>query len=110
MLDTARMVKAWVAAHGGPRRFPRGESTDFFAVQAWLHQRGIGLSSVKGSYWIRRGDGAPRRQAKWRDVIALVDRLRVEEGREPIVRSREVDRESAARCLPAADRMVVVRL
>lgn len=86
MLDTARMVKAWVAAHGGPRRFPRGESTDFFAVQAWLHQRGIGLSSIKGSYWIRRGDGAPRRQAKWRDVIALVDRLRVEEGREPIVR------------------------
>ena len=86
MFDTARMVTAWVAVHGGPRRFPRGESTDFFAVQAWLYRRGIVLSSMKGAFWIRRGEGAPRKQAKWRDVIDLVDRLRLKEGREPIVR------------------------
>lgn len=77
------MIDAWIAAHGGVRRFQRGESTDFVYLQRWLYLRGYVLSAAKGSFYLRRGDG-DRRQAKWREVIVLVDTLRVGEGLQTI--------------------------
>lgn len=81
--DIRTMVDAWLAAHGGARRFARGESSDFFALQRWLLRRGYVLSSTKGAFFLRRGDGE-RQRTTWREVIALVDVLRVGEGLETI--------------------------
>lgn len=81
--DIRRMIDAWLAAHGGPRRFERGESADFFALQRWLLCRGYALSAAKGTFYVRPIDGE-RQQMKWREVIELVDTLRAAHGMETI--------------------------
>lgn len=82
--DIRRMIDAWLATHGGPRRFQRGESADFFALQRWLLCRGYVLSASKGSFFVRPV-GGERQQMKWRQVIELVDTLRAAHGLETIV-------------------------
>lgn len=77
------MIDAWLAANGGPRRFRRGESSDFVFLQRWLYGRGYVLSSAKGSFFLRNGHGDPR-QVKWPEVIAVVDTLRAAEGLETL--------------------------
>ncbi len=76
------MVECWTARNGLPRRFQPGESLDFYAVQAWLQRRGYALGAVKGRFAIL-SPGKNRHGLSWRQVIELVDELRVAEGLEP---------------------------
>lgn len=82
-VEIRRMIDAWLTTHGGPRRFQRGESADFYYLQSWLRSRGYALSASKGSFFIRPIDGE-RQQVKWREVIELVDMLRAAHGMETI--------------------------
>jgi hypothetical protein len=77
------LVNAWLAAHGGPRRFGRGESTDFFTIQRWLKMYGFVLSSREGSYFVRASDDECKK-LKWPQVIDLVDTIRAATGLETI--------------------------
>lgn len=76
------MVECWTAVHGLPRRFQRGESTDFFYVQGWLYKRDYALSASKGKFTIQSADRSWH-GLSWRQVIELVDELRCHEGLEP---------------------------
>lgn len=76
------MVDSWIARNGCARRFLPGESVDFFAIQSWLQRRGHALSAVKGRF-VLESKGRSRRNLLWREIIDLVDDLRVAEGLEP---------------------------
>lgn len=76
------MVQDWIAQNG-VRRFDRGDMTDYYHLTNWLRERGYGLSTVSNSYRLTNGSGRPR-QTTWAGVIALVDKLRLAEGLQPI--------------------------
>lgn len=77
-------VDAWMVANGGPRRFARGESADFFALQRWLLAHDYVLSAHAGSFFIRPR-GGERKKMKWPQVIDLVDTIRAATGLETIL-------------------------
>lgn len=81
------MVDAWLKAHGGPRRFRTGDSTDLVYLQNWLYQRGYLVFSTANAFFVRVMDGKPKRMRR-RELIAFVDKLRASEGLKPIVKSR----------------------
>ncbi|MBW8636968.1 hypothetical protein K1W69_07190 [Hoeflea sp. WL0058] len=77
--QTFDLVESWLSAHGGPRRFPAGTSSDYFGVQRFLEERGYTLTQVASKFTLSSGKGRPR-TLSWRDVIELVDTLRSAEG------------------------------
>lgn len=79
------MVECWTQRNGRPRRFQPGDSTDFYAIKAWLGMRGHALSAVKGRFVVE-AQGRSRRNLLWREVMNLVDDLRRREGLEPFAR------------------------
>ena len=83
--NTALTVEDWLAANGGPRRFARGDSCDYFSLQKFFEEHGYGLSQQKGKYRITVGSGRPK-EATWSAVVALADKLRTAVGLEPFRR------------------------
>lgn len=76
------MVQDWIAQNG-VRRFERGDMTDYYHLTNWLRERGYHLSQVSAKYFLRDGQGRPRKMT-WDKVIAIVDNLRRAEGLQPI--------------------------
>lgn len=83
--NTKLMVADYLKAHG-VRRFEPGERVDYFGLQAWLHERGFRLTSKQSLYSISSGMGRPK-VMPWRNVVQFVDKMRLAEGLQPIVRS-----------------------
>lgn len=82
-------VKAYVERNG-VRRFEAGASTDYVFLKAFLAERGFVLSTYRNqSTFIITSEGQRGRPKPmtWAKVIAFVDKLRQDEGREPIKRS-----------------------
>lgn len=82
--NTKLLVEDWVK-QGKVRRFERGETTDYFAIGRYLEERGFKLSMKHSRYFLVNGRGRPR-QCDWSDVLAVVDKFRVAEGKTPFVR------------------------
>ena len=82
--NTKLLVEDWVK-QGKVRRFERGETTDYFAIVRYLEERGFKLSMKHSRYFLANGRGRPR-QCDWSDVLAVVDKFRVAEGKTPFVR------------------------
>lgn len=82
--NTKMLVEDWIA-QGKIRRFDSGESTDYYAIVAYLRERGYILSQAHQKYTLSSGRGRPRRVG-WNDVLAVVDRFRIAEGKPPILR------------------------
>lgn len=90
--NTQMMVADYLAKHGA-RRFNRGETVDYSTLQIWLAPRGYTLSVHRSQYKLAVGAGKLK-PVQWREVIRFVDRLRVAEGLQPILRA--LDRRQAA--------------
>lgn len=78
------LVKGWLAQHGEPRRFKRGDSADPLSLKSFLRDRGYELGyrwRGGGNMSLKRigAHGAPKRMTL-REVVAFVDRIRAEEG------------------------------
>lgn len=78
-------AEEWLAAHGGPRRFQRGDTSDLYHLKYWLASRGWELI-VKTSLCTLSKTGVRRQpkimtQAK---VLQIVDEIRIAEGLEPM--------------------------
>lgn len=82
--NTNLMVADYLKAHGA-RRFEQGESVDYFGLQAWLRDRGYTLTSRASLYTLSSG-GRPK-VMPWRNVVQFVDKMRLAEGLQPILRS-----------------------
>lgn len=87
-VSDADLVTGWLAQHGGPRRFERGDSADPLSLKIFLRERGYEMSyrwRGGGKPTLRKigARGAPKRMTL-RDVVSFVDRLRAMEGLERI--------------------------
>lgn len=81
----------WLEANGGPRRFSRGDTADPFHLQSWLLARGYELLLGKNQFKVKvaaqnRSKGVVMSRP---DFLAFVDKLRIEEGLEPIIPSNK---------------------
>jgi hypothetical protein len=86
----AELVARWLAEHGGPRRFARGDSASPESLAAFLEARGYLITApdwpanLKSCLLRKVGARGRPRAIKPREVIALVDEMRLAEGLEPI--------------------------
>lgn len=80
------LVAGWLAQHGGPRRFERGDSATLDALKWFLRDRGYEVSFTQKGGMALKNTGAPGRPrtVKLRDLVAFVDELRAAEGLERI--------------------------
>lgn len=80
------LVAGWLAQHGGPRRFERGDSATVDAMKWWLRERGYEVAfTQKGGMALKQSGAMGRpRKVTVRDLVAFVDELRVAEGLERI--------------------------
>ncbi|NTS30696.1 hypothetical protein HQ945_05470 [Phyllobacterium sp. BT25] len=83
-MTTEQMISDWMDRNGAPRRFSRGESTDFLAIRSYLEKHGYRLSGHRYEYIFSR-NGMPRRKFDWRGLLRFVDDLRVADGLPPIL-------------------------
>lgn len=92
-VDDATLVAGWLAQHGGPRKFARGETADPFGLRFWLEARGYSVKYTQkdgGKITVARV-GAKGRPMSFtgKKFIAFVDHLRVYEGLEPLSSERK---------------------
>lgn len=74
----AELVQGWLAQNGGARRFETGASGDELAMRSYLRDRGYETNYRQGKLFLM-GRGRPR-ALTYKDMVALVDDLRVAEG------------------------------
>lgn len=86
LVTNKKMLIADYLAKHGARRFARGETVDYTTMQLWLAPRGYTLQVHRSKYLLTIGTGKPK-PIKWHDVIRFVDRLRIAEGLQPILRA-----------------------
>lgn len=79
-------VKAYIERNG-VRRFENGASADYVFLKAFLAERGFHLSTIRNQSTFTittEGQRGRQRCLSWSKVIAFVDNIRKEEGREPL--------------------------
>lgn len=83
-MNTAQLISEAVAS-GKVRKFTPGESGFIDGIQVFLRERGILLYQHKNKYIMKR-DGHKGRPAgvAWEKVLREVDRIRLEEGLQPL--------------------------
>lgn len=85
-MNLSALIEEFQSKGGAIRKFERGEAANREALTLYLQRRGYRLSLVRGSWQITSATvGRPRRRT-WNDVITFVDRIRAEEGKQPIRR------------------------
>jgi hypothetical protein len=80
------LVAGWLAQHGGPRRFERGDSATLDAMKWFLRDRGYEVTfTQKGGMALKQSGAMGRpRKVKLRELIEFVDAMRAAEGLERI--------------------------
>ncbi|SFJ54578.1 hypothetical protein SAMN04515648_4527 [Phyllobacterium sp. CL33Tsu] len=78
-MTTEQMISDWTDRNGGPRRFSRGESTDFLAIRSNLEKHGYKLSGHRYEYIVSK-NGMSRRKFDWHGLLRFIDDLRVADG------------------------------
>lgn len=80
------MVEDWLKQNGGPRRFERGLSADYFGLKDYLADRGVHIENKQGRKLRMATKSGRLRDVTWTDVYAMADKFRVAEGLTPILR------------------------
>lgn len=82
---TQSQIDAWLVAHGGPRRFEAGASTDILAIADVLRRHGLDVTYTQkmGGRYTVRGNGKTETFDR-RSFLAFYDAIRVENGLTPI--------------------------
>lgn len=71
-------------ARKGVRRFERGASNGYDALQHFLYARGYDMRRIQSTYSLKKiGRPGFGKRIGWMSLIAFVDELRVAEGLEP---------------------------
>ncbi len=78
------MVQDWLDKNGGARKFGTRETTDPWLIREFLRDRGIIAKVCKSKWSVSNGLGRPR-VVTWRDIMGIVDKIRLEEGLQPFV-------------------------
>lgn len=76
-------VDEWLAQNGGPRRFERGFSTDYYSIRQYLADRGVRFENHRNQPKLYQNGRA--KSVTWPEVHALVDEFRIAEGLTPII-------------------------
>lgn len=76
-------IEEWLRLNGGPRRFERGFSTDYFNIRQYLIERGIRIENHQNR--LKLYEGNRPRIVSWEEVHAMVDEFRIAEGLTPII-------------------------
>jgi hypothetical protein len=73
------LIDAFIRDHG-VRRFEQRETSEYYAVQTWLRERGYKLTQKSSSFTLTCGRGRPKAWRQWSGVLAFVDEIRTSEG------------------------------
>lgn len=80
------MVKDYIAKNGA-RRFERGAVTEYTAITNFLRERGYELKGhARGRMYTLVSPVGKNRALMWPGVLQVVDKLRIEEGKEPFMK------------------------
>jgi len=83
-MTTATLISKWLESNGGPRKFPKGDNSDFLAIRRFLEKHGYRRNGHRGQFIISKGQLFRRRFCR-RSMLQFVDELRVAEGLPPIL-------------------------
>lgn len=89
-MTDAQLIDKWLEAHGGPRCFEGGASSEVLHMRSFLEARGFVLRSAGPStpttraYQVTSPNGGRPRRVRAADLVAFVDEVRVAEGLTPI--------------------------
>jgi len=85
-MNLSTLTTNYIAKHG-VRRFEQGTSSEYYALQAWLLQRGHVLTCASHRYTLKPvGQPGRGKGMTWAGVLDFIDRLRTAEGLEPLRR------------------------
>lgn len=84
------MIADWTAKNGGPRRFPRGWSGEWFCLRQKMAELGYDIQIKTSMYSIKK-IGAPGRSERMGRERALerIDEILIAHGKEPFKRRNE---------------------
>lgn len=83
MKSEAVLINEYIARKG-VRRFERGASSGYDALQHFLYARGYDMRRIQTTYSLKKiGRPGFGRRMGWVKLIAFVDELRLAEGLEP---------------------------
>ena len=86
-IDISDLLAEYAAKGGSARKFKRGDSGSVDGHMIFLQERGYVLKPHNGIMFKIRGPGEKTLRAISRPaLIAMIDRVRIEEGREPMRR------------------------
>jgi len=85
-MTLSTLTTEYIAQHG-VRRFEQGTSSEYYALQAWLLQRGHVLTCASNRYTLKPvGQPGRGKGMTWGSVLNFIDSLRVAENLEPLRR------------------------
>ncbi|MBN8241898.1 hypothetical protein JF546_02600 [Nitratireductor aquimarinus] len=82
--DIELLKENWIKTHGAPRRFERGETTDYEAIRDYLAEFGYRVTYHLMRYSVSNGRGRPKLLTRTQ-LIELYDEFRTAEGLAPIL-------------------------
>lgn len=83
-LSLVTSVEEWLKENGGPRKFERGFSTDYYSIRQYLAERGVRIENHQNRLKLYEG-GRPK-IVSWDVVHSIVDEFRIADGLTPILR------------------------